>query len=113
MFDFYLNYLDGRRELAEVTFQKNENTMDYEMRHDYPFEEIASVDIVLNRSWVKAGTEGFYLLPGGWGKCKIHECALGYFRDRKDEVFQNIDAYMPILGLAVENQGFLAAVSGR
>ena len=73
MFDFSLNYLDGRRELADATMQKNGNTADYEMRHDYPFDQIASADIVLNRQWIKAGTEGFYLLPGGWGKCKIHE----------------------------------------
>jgi len=112
MFDFYLNYLDGRREAAEAMVLKNGNTVDYEMRHDYPFDQIASVDIVLNRQWIKAGTEGFYLLPGGWGKCKIHECALGYFHHREDTVFKNIDAYMPILGLAVENQGFLASVTG-
>ena len=101
MFDFYLNYLDGRRELAEATAQAAENAVVYEMRHNYPFEKIASVDIVLNKEWIPAGTEGFYLLPGGWGRCKIHECALGRFRSREDTTFHNIDAYMPILGLTV------------
>ena len=115
----YLIYsIDGQCFPADTVRKEDRGGILYTVVPTLPWNQISHIDAVPDCSPVSAGTDGWYLLPGGWGKCPVKEFAVGHFLPRADLDCVLRDAFIPLLGVCTtdavktEKTAFLAAARG-
>lgn len=86
MNNFIVRYQNGESKRFQVSPVLTEHgAKEYAFTEEIDFTQVKQVDFPLHDFEIKAGDEGFFLLPSGNKGCKNREYALGYFRTRDDE----------------------------
>lgn len=111
MFKFYAFLKDGSKQKINCSKEKVGLSFEYKVGKGLNYSDIEYIDIVLNER-IPSGENGYYLLSGGHGRCELKESAIGYFTEREDTFYKNVDAFLPIIGLKYKDNAFLAAVTG-
>ena len=107
-----INYFDGTTEEYIPSVENFEGYVKYTVADDLEYEKISSVDFNLHEFEIKEGDSGYYLLPGGAAKTVLFESAIAYFRKRENIVWENIDAFIPVLGVVHKEESFLSVITG-
>ena len=107
-----VNYIDGRTEEVKLITSEQNSRIFYTMDSVLKYDEIKHIDFWLNDFEISTGDAGYYLLPGGPQSSKLLENAVGYFKDRPNTLWENIEAQMPVLGIRHSNGNFIAIAEG-
>lgn len=107
-----INYMDGSTEEYIPSVENFDGYVKYTVLDNLEYDKISSIDFNLHEFEIKEGDAGYYLLPGGAAKTVLFENAIGYFKKRENIVWENIDAFMPILGVVHEKESFLGVITG-
>ena len=86
MNNFIVKYTSGEYKKFEAVpaFTKN-GSAEYSFTEDIDFTQIKYIEFPLHDFKIKAGDEGFFLLPAGNKGCKNREYGIGYFKARENE----------------------------
>lgn len=112
MFCFYAHYSDYKIKELSYELRNEKKRIVYRLSKDIDYSNIKYIDIVLNDFVLKAGDEGFYLLPGGHIDCDLKDFAIGYFKKRENFCYVGKNSFLPIIGISNKKRAFLAAVTG-
>lgn len=112
MFKCTINYKDGSTCNCTLKTFEDTNTITYTIGEDLDYSEISSVDFRFNDFEIKAGDEGYFVMPGGCENTKFKDSGLGYFKHHNDVTYISPDALMPNFGLKHKDGTFLAVVTG-
>ena len=87
MTNFLVRYKNGEVKEFKASATKSGNGVcEYEFTDKIDFSDIKHVEFLLHDFEIKAGDEGFFLIPSGNKGCKNREYAIGSFKERDDEV---------------------------
>ena len=87
MANFIVRYKnDEVKEFDASVRELDGGAIEYEFTHQIDFSDTKHVEFLLNDFEIKAGDEGFFLIPAGNKGCKSREYAIGSFKERDDEV---------------------------
>lgn len=76
------------------------------------FKTVEYIDISLNQERIKAGEDGFFILPGGWWNAKHHDTAMGYFKEHDDFEYIVFDPQLYVIGINHNKKAYIAIASG-
>lgn len=86
MKNFIVSFTSGEFKKFEAlpTLTKN-NSAEYAFTEDIDFTQVKHIDFPMHDFPIKAGDDGFFLLPSGNKGCKSREYGIGYFKSRDNE----------------------------
>ncbi|MBR5517671.1 MAG: hypothetical protein IKV86_01430, partial [Clostridia bacterium] len=112
MFKCTVNYKDGNICNCTLKSTTDANTIKYTINENLDYSKISSVDFWFNDFEIKAGDEGYFVMPGGCENSKFKDSGLGYFKHHNDVTYISPDALMPNFGLKHKCGTFVAVVTG-
>lgn len=106
MFEGVINYIDGRRKEIKLKVTENGRVKKAVLPvSGLKAEEISTIDVLLNDGEIKAGDEGFFLLPSG---TKVSDSAIGYFKEHEDIKLTNAMPKLTMMGINHNNEAYIA-----
>ncbi len=113
MFECIIKFSDGTEKEMNLEITEQENTKRAVLKAcQLDFENVMYVDILATENNIAAGDRGFFLLPGGWWRSKLHDTAIGYFREHEDIEYINYDPHLEVFGINHENSGYIVIATG-
>lgn len=76
----------------------------------FDYENVESIDFLMNKTPISAGSKGFYLISGTSSECR--ESSVGYFHERENLIHENKLQHMPVFGLKADDFCYISITTG-
>ncbi len=110
MFEAKITYADGAVEEAKLSVNENGNVKEARLSAEgLDANKIASIDVLVNETEIKAGDKGFFLLPGN---NKLSEPAIGSFKAHADANIECAFPRMTVMGINHNDKAYITFATG-
>lgn len=110
MFEAKITYADGAVEEAKLSVNENGNVKEARLSEEgLDANKIASIDVLVNETEIKAGDKGFFLLPGN---NKLSEPAIGSFKAHADANIECAFPRMTVMGINHNDKAYITFATG-
>lgn len=112
MLDCIIRYVNGKTKIVPMTMSRNDRVAKGVLNELADYKKVETVDVCICDDVIKAGDEGFYVLPGGGWSGKFVEAAKCSYKELDDIDYTRFYPHMYMMGINHNNRAYVAIVTG-